>query len=96
MKYRKEGDKIFITLMGDFNYRAVSEIKKILEDETHIEIALRKAKFVDTEAIIFLHKLMSNGKQIHLKKAPKILSECIRALDLEKIWLSSIDIEFKE
>jgi len=96
MKYRKEGNKIYITLLADFNYRAVTEIKKNLDEENQIEIELRKAKFVDTEAIIFIHKLMSNGKQIRLRKTPKILSECLRALDLEKIWLSSIDIEFKE
>lgn len=95
MKYSREGEKLFISLYGDFNYRAVKEIKKVLGDEDLIEIELRKAKFVDTEAIIFIHKLMSDNKEIHLKKAPGILSECLRILDLEKIWLSYINIEFR-
>ena len=94
MEFKFENDSLEVKLIRDFNLNAVRDLEPHVGSANTIIIDLRKAKFVDSEGIIFLHKLMKSGKTIRLKNLPKFLSECLRILKLENEWdLESMLIE---
>lgn len=88
MNYKKTRHKLEIELIGDFNYKAVKQISALLDDRSELFINLKKSRFVNSKAIIFLHKLMQNNPPviIHLKDPPKIFFELLQALGLHRIW----------
>lgn len=88
MQYKKDKYRIEVELPGDFNLNAVRLISEQLGDRKHLRIDLSKAHFVNTKAIIFLHKLMFGEKlvSIRLKDPPKLFFELLQTLGLHTEW----------
>lgn len=72
--------------MGDFNLHAVHEIKRLLGEREQLRIDLGRARFVNSEAIIFLHQLISQKLTVRLKNPPKIFFEALKILQLHQVW----------
>ncbi len=86
MDFKKTGNRLSVTLLGDFNLNIVRRIKNLLEDKDELYIDLERARFVNSEAIIFLHKQIHNNRTIRLKNPPKIFYEALKILGLHNDW----------
>lgn len=88
MHYKKDRRKIEIELPGDFNLNAVRLISEQLGERKDLRIDLSKAHFVNSKAIIFLHKLMFGEKKVRvrLKDPPKLFFEILQTLGLHHKW----------
>lgn len=86
MNYKKNDNRLMLQLPGDFNLNAVREIQNLLSNGEELYIDLAKARFVNSEAVIFLHRLIKNGRTIRLKNPPKIFFEVLQILGLHEEW----------
>lgn len=88
MNYKKTSKKLEIELTSDFNFKAVRKISDLLNDRSELDIDLKNARFVNSKAIIFLHKLMQSNPPVvvRLKNPPKIFFELLQTLGLHKNW----------
>jgi len=86
MNFESKGNTLTIYVRRYFNYNVVGQIKKIYKQEKKVIISLNNVKFLDSEAIIFLQKLMFDGAKITLINAPDLLFECLRILNLKQFW----------
>lgn len=88
LNYKKTSQKLEIELTGDFNFKAVRKISDLLDDRSELFINLKKARFVNSKAIIFLHKMMQSNPPVvvRLKNPPKIFFELLQTLGLHRIW----------
>ena len=88
MQYKKDKNNIVVELPGDFNLNAVKLISEQLGDRKFLRIDLSRANFVNSKAIIFLHKLMFSDKKviIRLKDPPKLFFELLQTLGLHTAW----------
>lgn len=88
MHYKKDKHRIEVELPGDFNLNAVKLISEQLGERKDLWIDLSKAHFVNSKAIIFLHKLMFADKQVkvRLKDPPKLFFELLQTLGLHTEW----------
>jgi hypothetical protein len=88
MHYTKKKERLEVVLSGDFNLKAVRVIKELLDDRKALAVDLTNSRFVNSKAIIFLHKLMT-GKpavDVRLKNPPKVFFELLTTLQLHKVW----------
>ncbi|MDX1592081.1 MAG: hypothetical protein R3283_08960 [Balneolaceae bacterium] len=88
LNYKKSGRKLEITLTGDFNLNAVKRISDLLDDRKELVIDLQQSRFVNSRAIIFLHRLMNSEPpvKVQISNPPKIFFELLQVLDLHKNW----------
>lgn len=86
MQFNKTKNSLQVQLPGDFNLVAVQGINKELHDRKELLIDLQHSRFINSEAIRFLHKSMMEGKQVRLKNPPRIFYEVLRILDLHEVW----------
>jgi len=88
MHYSKDKNRIEVQLPGDFNLNAVRLISEQLGDRKYLSIDLSRANFVNSKAIIFLHKLMFGEKKVtvRLKDPPKLFFELLQTLGLHTKW----------
>lgn len=88
MQYKKDKHRIEVELPGDFNLNAVRLISEQLGERRDLKIDLSKAHFVNSKAIIFLHKLMFGEKhvKVRLKDPPKLFFELLQTLGLHAVW----------
>lgn len=86
MEYQKASNELTVYLQDDFNLDAVREIEALLGDREILKIDLERARFVNTEAIIFLHRQMQDQKKVHLINPPKLFYEALQILGLHEIW----------
>lgn len=88
MQYKKDKHRIEVELPGDFNLNAVRLISEQLGDRKHLRIDLSNAHFVNSKAIIFLHKLIFSEKPVtvRLKDPPKLFFELLQTLGLHNEW----------
>lgn len=88
MNYNKTSKKLEIELTSDFNFKAVKNISDLLDDRRELFINLEHSRFVNSKAIIFLHKLMQSNPPVvvRLKNPPKIFFELLQTLGLHRIW----------
>ena len=86
MEHRINGDFAHIKLSRDFNLLTVRDLEKSYNNCKRFEFDLSRCRFVDSEAIIYIHKLIHTGKVVRLLHSPSILKECLRILKLEKVW----------
>lgn len=86
MEYQKASNELTVYLQDDFNLDAVREIEALLGDREILKIDLEQARFVNTEAIIFLHRQMQDQKKVHLINPPKLFYEVLQILGLHEIW----------
>lgn len=88
IQIKKRKKKLDIVLPDDFNLNAVRIIKEKLGDGKEITIDLQNSRFVNSKAIIFLHKMMYSEQpmQVKLKNPPRIFFESLNALGLHDVW----------
>jgi hypothetical protein len=88
LNYKKSGKKLEVTLTGDFNLNAVKKISDVLDDRGELFIDLEQARFVNSKAIIFLHRLMTSNPPVivRISNPPKIFFELLQVLGLHKTW----------
>lgn len=88
MQYKKNKHSIEVELPGDFNLNSVRLISEQLGERKHLWIDLSNANFVNSKAIIFMHKLMFGDKQVkvRLKNPPKLFFELLQTLGLHDVW----------
>lgn len=84
---QKDGYILRIKLARDFNLR----IKKMIEsrlhpDTTSLEIDLGNSRFIDSEAVIFMHSWLENGYTLRLINPPEVLGELLDILGLLNSW----------
>jgi anti-anti-sigma regulatory factor len=65
---------------------AVRHLKYHREDATRIRIDLRRARLVDTEAVMALFRLQQQGLTIRLLDPPEIFYEVLAVLELEEAF----------
>jgi ABC-type transporter Mla MlaB component len=86
MDLERHGDTLTIRVRRDFNLMAVRHLKYHLEDATRIRIDLRRARLVDTEAVMALFRLQQEGLTIRLLDPPEIFYEVLAVLELEEAF----------
>lgn len=88
MQYKKTKQKLEVELPGDFNLNAVRIISELLNDRTELNIDLKKSRFVNSKAIIFMHNLMKNekGVTVKIKNPPRLFFEHLQILGLHNVW----------
>jgi len=86
MKFEKSKHSIRFTIERDFNLLAVRNMKSLINDTKNVFIDLTASKLVDSEAIIFIHRLLKKGVSVHVKNPPKIFYEVVQILGLENEW----------
>jgi hypothetical protein len=88
MQYQKSSRKLEVILPGDFNLNAVRMISELLDDRTELSVDLVHSRFVNSKAIIFLHKLMKATPpvKVNLKNPPRIFFELLKTLGLHDLW----------
>lgn len=86
MKQKIRGDFAHIRLTRDFNLLTVRELERSYKDCERFEFDLSSCRFIDSEAIIYIHRLIHSGIEVRLLHPPPILKECLRILELEQVW----------
>lgn len=88
MQLKKNRKKLEVVLSDDFNLNAVRMISEKLGDREEIGIDLVNSRFVNSKAIIFLHKLMykESPVKVKLKNPPRIFFESLKTLGLHDVW----------
>lgn len=86
MNYKKSSQSLKAELDGDFNLKAVRDIEKQLKDKQELILDLEKSRFVDSHAVIFLYKVMKEGRTVRIKNPPRIFYEVLKILNLHKEW----------
>ncbi|MGF1670053.1 MAG: hypothetical protein ACFCU6_06370 [Balneolaceae bacterium] len=86
MQYKKSKDSLQVVLATDFNLNAVKGIRNLFGNRNELHIDLTHSRFVNTEAVIFLHNLLRDNKKIRIKNPPKIFYEVLHILGLSKVW----------
>lgn len=84
---QQAGSTLRIKLARDFNLR----IKKMIEsrlhpDSTSLEIDLGNSRFIDSEAVIFMHRWLENGNRLRLINPPEVLGDLLDILGLLNSW----------
>lgn len=88
MQIEKSRQKLNVVLPGDFNLNTVRIISDEIGDRKEIGIDLANARFVNSKAIIFLHKLMYKELpvKVKLKNPPRIFFELLKIMGLHTVW----------
>lgn len=86
MDLERHGDTLTVRVRRDFNLMVVRHLKYHLDDATRIRIDLRRARLVDTEAVMALVRLMKAGFTIRLLDPPAIFYEVLEVLELEEAF----------
>lgn len=94
MKHSNKGKFTRVQIARDFNLLTVRELKKSFYKCDHLELDLSKCRFVDSEAIVYIHEQINSGTVIRLLNSPPILKECLRILELEHAWKKNKNLTF--
>lgn len=86
MNYKKTKKKLEVVLTTDFNLNAVRQIQKLLKDRQELYIDATKSRFINSEAIIFMHKFIENGKKLQIREPPRIFYVALHILGLHDVW----------
>ena len=85
MDYEASGSKLTVRLVRDFNILTARRIEELAENASDISIDLSNSRFVDSEAVALLCKLVSGGKNLKLRNPPEILHEVVGILGVESV-----------
>jgi anti-anti-sigma regulatory factor len=86
MDLERHGDTLTVRVRRDFNLMAVRHLNYHLDDATRVRIDLRRARLVDTEAVMALFRLMQSGVTVRLLDPPAIFYEVLEVLELEEVF----------
>lgn len=82
MEYERKDDKLNVRLMRDFNLYTAGRVLRLSEGASRIEIDLTRSKFVDSEALRALYRMIHAGKHVTLINPPKLFGEVLDILEL--------------
>jgi anti-anti-sigma regulatory factor len=86
MDLDRHGDTLTVRVRRDFNLMAVRHLRHHLGDATRVRIDLRRARLVDTEAVMALFRLQQKGITIRLLDPPAIFYDVLEVLELEEVF----------
>lgn len=87
MKVNHSNATIEATIERNFNLAAIRELNQHIDETTEaLIINLKHSFFLDSEAIIFMHRWMESGKKLTLRNPPAVLNEILDALGLSGAW----------
>lgn len=86
MKWKRTKKKLEVELSGDFNLATVRKIRNLLNAQNELSLDLGSCRFVDSEAIIFLHEQIQKHSVVRLKEPPALFYEALRILGLHDEW----------
>lgn len=86
MKWKRTKEKLQVELSGDFNLASVRKIGNLLNGQSELFIDLDASRFVDSEAIIFLHEQIQKHRKVRLREPPDLFYEALRILGLHDEW----------
>jgi ABC-type transporter Mla MlaB component len=89
MDLEHDDDTLTVRIRRDFNLMAVRHLKYHLDDATRVRIDLRRARLVDTEAVMALVRLLRSGVTVRLLDPPGIFYEVLDVLELD----DAVDVE---
>ena len=86
MQYTKSKEKLHVTLTGDFNLKATRDIEKLMSERTELLVDMSDSRFTDSNAIIYLDRLLESSKKIKILNPPDIFFEVVYILGIHKKW----------
>lgn len=86
MNWKRNHQSLHIQLKGDFNLHTVQEITPLLDNTRELHLDLSFCRFVDSEAIIFLHKLIQKQVRIRIQNPPRLFYEVVSVMGLQEEW----------
>lgn len=86
MNYKKTKDRLDVVLTTDFNLNAVRQIQKLLKDRHELYIDTSGSRFINSEAIIFMHNYINSGNKLQIKDPPRIFYVALHILGLHEVW----------
>jgi len=86
MQYKKSKEKLHVKLTGDFNLKATCDIEKLMSDRPELFVDMSECRFADSNAIIFLEKLLNSHKKVQIINPPDIFFEVVSILGIHKKW----------
>lgn len=87
MQVTHNNNRLKVVIERNFNLSAIRELKQHLNDDIdELVIDLEYSFFLDSEAIIFMHRWMEKGKKLQLLNPPEIFHEILDVLDLTNSW----------
>lgn len=84
MKLERNGNTLTARVRRDFNLMAVRHLEYHLEEATRVRVDLSRARLVDTEGVMALHRLQEQGIDVVLLEPPDIFREVLEVLELEE------------
>ena len=76
---------MFLKIEQNLNLVTARYVERLAEDARHVCLDLSEARIVDSEGVIMLYRLVKAGKNLHIRKPPKILEEIIQILSLGEV-----------
>lgn len=87
MQVKRNDSILEVIIERNFNLAAIRELQQhINENNVGLIIDMKHSFFLDSEAIIFMHRWMKDGKDLKLRYPPLILNEILEVLGLSKQW----------
>ncbi len=86
MQYIKSKEKLHVTLTGDFNLKATLDIEQLMSERTELLVDMADSRFADSNAIIFLDRLLESSKKVKILNPPDIFFEVAYILGIHKKW----------
>lgn len=75
---------MFLKVEQNLNLVTSGYIERLAAEAEEVHLDLSDARFVDSEGVILLWRLLREGKKVLLWEPPRILSEMIDILDLKE------------
>ncbi|PWN06418.1 hypothetical protein [Rhodohalobacter mucosus] len=94
MEHSNQGKFTRVKIARDFNLLTVRELERSFFKCDHLELDLATCRFVDSEAIVYIHRQINSGTVIRLMNSPPILKECLRILEVEEAWRKNKNLIF--
>lgn len=87
MQVTRNHNRLDVVIERNFNLSAIRELEQHIEESTdYLIINLKHSFFLDSEAIIFMHRWQQQGKKLKLINPPEVFYEILEVLDLTDSW----------
>jgi anti-anti-sigma regulatory factor len=83
MDLERHGDTLTVRCRRDFNLMTVRHLEHHLGGAKRVRVDLARARLVDTEALMLLHRLREHGVEVRLLEPPPVFYEILEVLELE-------------
>lgn len=86
MNWKRTNQSLNIQLSGDFSLHTVQQITPLLDDVEEVHLDLSFSRFVDSEAMIFIHRLIQKQVRVRLQNPPRLFYEVLSVMGLQDEW----------